>query len=39
MAYTEDMTRCIELCMSCYQICLGTAMNHCLQTGGKHVEA
>ena len=38
MAQSEDMTRCIELCMSCYQTCLGTAMNHCLETGGKHVE-
>src|SRR3954447_3685207 len=38
MAQSEDMTRCIALCMSCYQTCLGTAMNHCLQTGGKHVE-
>src|SRR4051794_12387687 len=35
MAQSEDMTRCIALCMSCYQTCLGTAMNHCLQTGGK----
>ncbi|MEZ2141862.1 four-helix bundle copper-binding protein [Bradyrhizobium sp. DN5] len=38
MAQSEDMTRCIGLCMSCYQICLGTAMNHCLETAGKHVE-
>ncbi|MGY3513988.1 hypothetical protein ACVIQY_006963 [Bradyrhizobium sp. USDA 3051] len=38
MAQSEDMTRCIALCMSCYQTCLGTAMNHCLETGGKHVE-
>lgn len=38
MARSEDMTRCIEICMSCYQTCLGTAMNHCLQTGGEHVE-
>ena len=38
MAQSEDMTRCIALCMSCYQTCLGTAMNRCLETGGKHVE-
>lgn len=38
MAKTEDMTRCIELCLSCYRTCLGTAMNHCLEPGGKHVE-
>lgn len=39
MARIEDMTRCIELCLSCYRTCLGMAMNHCLETGGKHVEA
>src|SRR6266566_623614 len=32
------MNRCIEACLSCYRICLGTAMNLCLETGGKHVE-
>jgi hypothetical protein len=32
------MTRCIDLCMSCYRTCLAMAMNHCLETGGKHVE-
>lgn len=30
---------CIDACTKCYQICLSTAMNHCLETGGKHVEA
>jgi hypothetical protein len=34
----EEMTRCIETCLSCYKTCLSTAMNHCLETGGKHVE-
>src|SRR6185312_5643377 len=35
---SEEMTRCIEVCLSCYKTCLSTAMNHCLEAGGKHVE-
>jgi len=39
-AHTEQsMQACIEACNRCYQVCLQTAMNHCLKTGGKHVEA
>ena len=34
----EEMTLCIENCLSCYKTCLSTAMNHCLEAGGKHVE-
>jgi len=34
----EAMTRCVETCLSCYKTCLSTAMNHCLEAGGKHVE-
>ena len=34
----QDMRRCIEACEQCHRICLQTAMNHCLETGGKHVE-
>lgn len=34
----EEMTRCIETCLSCYKACVSTAMNHCLEAGGKHVE-
>jgi hypothetical protein len=34
----EAMTHCVEICLSCYKTCLVTAMNHCLETGGKHVE-
>ncbi|AMK78562.1 MULTISPECIES: four-helix bundle copper-binding protein [Methylomonas] len=30
---------CIAACSLCHQICLQTAMNHCLETGGKHVKA
>lgn len=38
--HTEHaMQDCIEACSHCHQVCLQTAMNHCLETGGKHVEA
>ncbi|MFA5017725.1 MAG: four-helix bundle copper-binding protein [Methylobacter sp.] len=38
--HTEHaMQACIEACSHCHQVCLQTAMNHCLKTGGKHVEA
>ena len=33
-----DMKACIEACLRCYQACLGDAMTHCLEMGGKHVE-
>jgi hypothetical protein len=33
-----EMQACIDECLRCYQICLGTAMNHCLETGGEHVK-
>jgi hypothetical protein len=32
-------TACLEACLRCYQTCLDTAMTHCLETGGKHIEA
>jgi hypothetical protein len=35
---SKAMQSCIQECLSCYQICLGTAMTHCLETGGEHVE-
>ncbi len=38
MPITKEMNRCIEACLGCYRACLGTAMNLCLETGGKHVE-
>ena len=34
----EEMALCIENCLACYRTCLSTAMNHCLETGGDHVE-
>lgn len=35
---STDMKACIEACLRCYSMCLGTAMNHCLETGGEHTE-
>ncbi len=32
------MQACIVACSHCYQVCLQTAMNHCLEAGGKHVK-
>jgi hypothetical protein len=34
----EEMNRCIEACLHCYQTCRHEAMNHCLEAGGKHLE-
>lgn len=33
-----DMRQCIEACLDCYRTCTEMAMNHCLETGGRHVE-
>lgn len=35
---SQEMRSCIEACQRCYEACLGTAMTHCLEMGGKHVE-
>ena len=32
------MQACIDACSRCHQVCLQTAMNHCLDSGGKHVK-
>jgi len=29
---------CIDNCTNCHEVCLKTAMNHCLLVGGKHIE-
>jgi len=34
----QEMKQCIEACEDCHSMCLRTAMRHCLETGGKHVE-
>lgn len=33
-----DMQQCIDECLHCYRTCMQTAMNHCLEAGGRHVE-
>lgn len=40
MHYQPDptMQECIETCLDCAQICRETAMQHCLEAGGRHVE-
>ena len=35
---SQEMKSCVGECLRCYQVCLGTAMTHCLETGGKHTE-
>jgi hypothetical protein len=35
----QSMQTCIAACSHCHQTCLQTAMNRCLESGGKHVEA
>lgn len=33
-----EMTECVEDCLRCHAVCLSTAMQHCLEAGGRHVE-
>ena len=33
-----DLALCIEACNRAHGIALGMAMNHCIETGGDHVE-
>ncbi len=33
-----EMQQCIQNCLDCHATCLKMAMNHCLETGGKHTE-
>jgi hypothetical protein len=35
---SSEMRSCIEDCEACHRTCLETAMGHCLQMGGRHVE-
>ena len=37
-ALSQEMQQCIQHCLNCYRICQEMAMNHCLETGGKHVK-
>lgn len=34
----EAMQACIDACVRCHQVCLQTATNYCLETGGRHLE-
>lgn len=35
---STEMQACVDECLRCYSTCLSTAMNHCLEMGGEHVE-
>ncbi len=35
---SEELMRCIEDCERCHRLCLRTAMLHCLEQGGDHLE-
>jgi hypothetical protein len=35
----EQMKQCIDNCQKCHATCLQMAATHCLERGGKHVEA
>lgn len=35
---SSEMQACIDACLRCYQSCVGHAMTHCLEAGGKHTE-
>ena len=35
---SPEMQSCIDECLRCHTTCLSTAMNHCLEEGGQHVE-
>lgn len=34
----HEMQSCIDACLQCHRICLQTALNHCLEMGGRHIE-
>ena len=38
MKMEDEMQVCIDQCLRCYRTCLGSAMAHCLESGGAHVE-
>jgi len=33
-----DSKQCVTNCLDCYRTCIETAMAHCLEAGGEHVE-
>lgn len=34
----NDLQHCIRRCQQCHEVCLSTAMTHCLDAGGEYVE-
>lgn len=34
--YEEDLMQCIDDCQRCHDVCLQTALQHCLKVGGAH---
>jgi len=34
----QELANCIQDCLDCYRTCQQTALLHCLEVGGKHVE-
>jgi hypothetical protein len=34
----NNMQDCIDACTACHRSCLGMALTHCLEKGGRHVE-
>ncbi len=36
-AFSQDVSDCIDACLTCHKTCLGMAMTHCLETGAEHV--
>lgn len=35
----EDMRACIDACLACYRTCREDLTHHCLEAGGRHLEA
>lgn len=35
---SADIQSCISDCQNCHQECLQTAMDHCLESGNRHIE-
>jgi hypothetical protein len=36
---SPEMRDCIDDCLDCHSVCLASLSRHCLEAGGKHVEA
>ena len=37
-ALSHDMQACIDVCTKCHHLCLQSALTHCLEVGGRHIE-